>query len=52
MGRKKGIDKAEKRKININRKSYIENKKRAERILNMNSVIKVFDKKWRSTRVC
>ena len=28
MGRKKGIDKAEKRKINTNRKSYIENKKR------------------------
>jgi hypothetical protein len=28
------------------------NQKRAERILNTNSVIKVHDKKWRSTRVC
>jgi len=29
-----------------------ENKKRPEQILNTNSVIKVFKKKWRSTRVC
>jgi len=28
------------------------NNKRGERILNMNSVVKVLDKKWRSTRVC
>ena len=28
------------------------NKKRAERVLNTNSIIKVFDKKWRPTRVC
>ena len=28
------------------------NKKRAKRVLNTNSVIKVFNKKWRSTRVC
>jgi hypothetical protein len=29
-----------------------ENNKRGERVLNTNSVIKVLDKKWRSTRVC
>ena len=29
-----------------------ENKKRSEQILNTNSVIKVFKKQWRSTRVC
>lgn len=29
-----------------------DNQKRADRILNTNSVIKVHDKKWRSTRVC
>ena len=29
-----------------------ENKKRPEQILNTNSVIKVFKKQWRSTRVC
>ena len=27
-------------------------KKRPERIMNTNSVIKIHDKKWRSTRVC
>ena len=29
-----------------------DSKKRPEHILNTNSVIKVYDKKWRSTRVC
>lgn len=29
-----------------------DNRKRTERIYNTNSVIKVWDKKWRSTRVC
>ena len=28
------------------------NNKRGERVLNTNSVVKVLDKKWRSTRVC